>query len=83
MKNFNQPFFLVLIMLSVFFSCKNEKKKKPIEESKVEAVIEEPSNVISVITRSMEFQSVDTIPSGWNTFKYRKPIKRNPFLFIR
>jgi hypothetical protein len=69
-------------MVSVFFSCKNEKKTKPIEESKVEEVIEEPSNVISVITRSMEFQSVDTIPSGWNTFKYENLSNETHFFLL-
>jgi hypothetical protein len=71
MKNFKQPFFLMLIACSFFFNCKNDKKTETIEETtEIEQSVKEPSNVISVITRGMEFQSVDTIPSGWNTFKY-------------
>jgi hypothetical protein len=71
MKIINKPVVLILISLSLFYNCKNEKSTKIIEETnKVEEVNEEPSNVIAIVTRSMEFQMLDTIPSGWNTFKY-------------
>jgi hypothetical protein len=84
MKTNNQPFFLLLIVLCVFFNCKNEKKTEPIEEPIVEVkdIVEEPSNVIDIITRSMEFQSVDTIPSGWNTFKYQNLSNETHFFLM-
>ena len=66
--------FILIMNLS---SCKNEKKTEIIEE-----VIEQPANVINIITRSMEFQSVDTIPSGWNTFKYQNLSNETHFFLL-
>jgi hypothetical protein len=58
-------------MFCILFNCKNEKKIETVEEIvEVEKTILEPENVIEVITRAMDFSSPDTIPSGWNTFKY-------------
>lgn len=68
--------YLVSICFLTLIGCKNEKKIEPINE------VEEPSNVISVITRSMEFQSVDTIPSGWNTFKYENLSNETHFFLL-
>lgn len=62
---------LYLLMFCILFNCKNEKKIETVEEIvEVEKTILEPENVIEVITRAMDFSSPDTIPSGWNTFKY-------------
>lgn len=61
-----------LLLVFVLFNCKSDKKSESIEETLVEEeIFNEPSDVIDIVTRSMEFQSVDTIPSGWNTFKYQ------------
>ncbi|TYA59314.1 hypothetical protein [Formosa maritima] len=84
MKTKNQPIFILLILFSIFFNCKNDKRTEPIEETivEVEEVIEEPSNVIDIVTRSMEFQSVDTISSGWNTFKYQNLSNETHFFLL-
>ena len=59
-------------MAFFIFNCKDEKKTEPLNqpETELKEVVEEPENVIDIVTRSMEFISVDTIPSGWNTFRY-------------
>lgn len=62
---------LVFMILIIVLSCKSDKKEKlEQDEAKYEKVIETKANYIEVITRSMEFICPDTIPSGWNTFKY-------------
>ena len=79
-----------LKLLGLFFivsslsNCKNDKNAKSIEDttSQIEETIEEPSNVIDIITRGMEFQSVDTIPSGWNTFKYQNLSNETHFFLL-
>ena len=53
------------ILIALLFSCKNEKKS---EQTSMQ--IEQPNNIIEIITNNMDFQSVDTVRSGWNTFKY-------------
>ncbi len=55
----------ILIMLACLQSCKSDKKQmndNPIEPKK--------DNSIVVITQAMDFQTLDTISSGWNTFKW-------------
>ena len=79
-----------LKLLGLFFivgslsNCKNDKNSNTIEETttQIEGIIKEPLNVIDVITRSMEFQSVDTIPSGWNTFKYQNLSNETHFFLL-
>ena len=70
-----RSFFLifVLAMTLLFWNCKNDKNTNLVEEENTPVIqtIEKPNNVINIVTRGMEFQSVDTIPSGWNTFKYQ------------
>jgi hypothetical protein len=63
-----------LIVLTV--SCKSDTKKTE------EAVVKEEPNYIEITTRSMEFQSVDTIPSGWNTFKYNNLSNETHFFLL-
>ncbi|MEP3836112.1 MAG: hypothetical protein ABJM36_00595 [Algibacter sp.] len=77
MKKIINPLFLVLILFSLFFNCKNEKKTEIMEEQ-----VEQPANVIDIVTRSMEFQTVDTIPSGWNTFKYQNLSNETHFFLL-
>ena len=77
---FKTLFFLSII---IFWSCKNEKKTKPIEETtQIENVIQDPTNVIDVVTNNMDFISVDTIPSGWNTFKYDNRSNETHFFLL-
>lgn len=84
MKIMNKPVILLVISLCVFFNCKNEKKTNQVEEeiTQIGTLVKEPSTVIEVITRSMEFQSVDTISSGWNTFKYQNLSNETHFFLL-
>ena len=84
MKTINQPIFVTLLVLCMFFNCKTEKKSESTNETivEIEELVKEPSNVISVKTRSMDFQSVDTIPSGWNTFKYENLSNETHFFLL-
>jgi hypothetical protein len=69
MRKNQQTKTLLLLLLFIFsINCKSDKSKA-LDKKNIETP-KEVTNVIEVITRSMEFQSVDTIPSGWNTFKY-------------
>ena len=64
--------FILVVTISFFFNCKNDKKTEINEKTaEIEESVKVPTNVIDIVTRSMEFQSVDTILSGWNTFKYQ------------
>ncbi|WP_181896418.1 hypothetical protein [Seonamhaeicola aphaedonensis] len=76
--------FLIFILTTLFFlNCKNEKKSEIVEEEIVEVEkIQFPTNTIDIITRSMEFQSVDTIASGWNTFKYKNLSNETHFFLL-
>jgi hypothetical protein len=72
-----------LLTTLFFFNCKNEKKLETVEEEVVEVEeIQFPTNVIDIVTRSMEFISVDTIPSGWNTFKYDNRSRETHFFLM-
>lgn len=84
MKIINRPIFLILLVFCAFYNCKNEKKTESTEGTivEVEEVIEVPSNVIDVISRGMDFQSVDTISSGWNTFKYQNLSNETHFFLL-
>ena len=77
-------FFLLVLTLLFFFNCKNEKNSKPVEGeiTEIEEVVKTPTNVIDIVTRSMEFQSIDTIPSGWNTFKYQNLSNETHFFLL-
>ncbi|GGH43206.1 hypothetical protein IA57_11140 [Mangrovimonas yunxiaonensis] len=74
----------VILPLAILSSCKNEKKSEPIEEVaiEVEEAIKAPSNVIDILTTSMEFQMADTITSGWNTFKYENRSNEAHFFLL-
>ena len=56
---------IILLTLSLFQSCKKDQKKDIKEQSKGVK-----DNVIEIISNDMDFQTLDTIPSGWNTFRY-------------
>ncbi|MFL0354726.1 hypothetical protein [Xanthomarina sp. GH4-25] len=81
-KNILKLLFLLVVLF--VYNCKNEKKVESILEPQVEIkeVVTEASIVIDVITRSMEFQSVDTISSGWNTFKYQNLSNETHFFLL-
>jgi hypothetical protein len=69
--------FILVMTISFFFNCKNEAKS----EAESDPIVENTSKVIDIVTLSMEFQMPDTIPSGWNTFKYNN--KANETHFFR
>ena len=74
-KNLGIQLFLISLLL---LSCKTEKKPNEIK-------IDDPKvdeNVISIVTQSMEFQMVDTIPSGWNTFVYKNESNETHFFLL-
>jgi len=74
------PFILlicVLFSLLLIQSCKTDKRQE--KKTLVEV---EKENVIEVITRDMDFQMPDTIPSGWNTFRYKNFSPQTHFLLI-
>ncbi|MFD1315154.1 hypothetical protein [Namhaeicola litoreus] len=73
-------FSIALMTLTALFfcqSCKSEKKEKQIETA-----VSEPKNVIEIITEKMDFQMVDTIPSGWNTFRYKNVSPQTHFFLV-
>jgi len=82
MKTFNQKEYvkfilLFLLVLLLVISCKNDKKTK--ETAEVEP---EKESVIEIITDAMEFNTVDTITSGWNTFRYKNNSNETHFFLL-
>ena len=77
-------FFISLITLPLMESCKSEKKQSE-PESESEPKREDPEitdNVIEIVTQNMDFQMRDTIPSGWNTFRYKNESTQTHFVLI-
>lgn len=77
------PFKMTLIVLCTFLitqSCKSDKQQKQEEEE--ETAIEKKDEVIEIITKNMDFQMPDTIPSGWNTFHYKNLSPQTHFFLI-
>jgi len=70
MKCIGRPLILLIISIGVFIGCKNDKNTKSVIINQENEAKVKPTNVINIVTQAMEFQMVDTIPSGWNTFKY-------------
>lgn len=72
----NAPLLLLTGAL-LMFSCKTDKKQTP------EIPTSEPEdNVIEIVTENMDFQMVDTIPSGWNTFRYKNLSPQTHFILV-
>ena len=53
-----------LITSASLFNCKQEKKQADTYSE------EESKGIIEIVTNVMDFQTVDTVAAGWNTFKY-------------
>jgi len=71
---------ILIFFLSAFLfiqSCKSDKKS-----TQVETVAEAKDNVIEIITENMDFQMPDTIPSGWNTFRYKNKSPQTHFFLV-
>lgn len=79
MKTYKSPIhrLLILVAFVCVYSCKSDKK-----ESKTEEVAIDLENVIEIITENMEFQMPDTIPSGWNTFRYKNLSPQTHFFVV-
>lgn len=80
-KTSQLPVFLIFLTLATFLSlqsCKSDKKNE--EKSSMET--EKPEAVIKVTTTNMNFDMPDTIPSGWNTFKYMNESPQTHFFSI-
>lgn len=58
-------------------SCENDKK-----ETKPETIEVKRENVIEIVTENMDFQMPDTIPSGWNTFRYKNLSPQTHFFLV-
>lgn len=71
MKCIGRPLILLIISIGVFIGCKNDKNTKSVIINQENEAKVKPTNVINIVTQAMEFQMVDTIPCGWNTFKYK------------
>jgi hypothetical protein len=76
-KKLTAKALIYLFILTLFVSCKTDKKteqKENLEEKK--------DNAIEIVTRSMEFQMVDTITSGWNTFRFKNLSNETHFFLM-
>ena len=76
--NFKNLGFQLILIILLIVSCKTEKKSE-VEQKEAP---ETNKNVIDVVTQSMEFQMVDTIPSGWNTFVYKNESNETHFFLF-
>jgi hypothetical protein len=61
----NLLLLFISILLINLYACKKDNKQE--NNVQTEAQVD---NSIVVITEAMDFQTLDTIPSGWNTFKW-------------
>lgn len=69
----------VIVMTILFFGCKFDTKDT-LHENGQDVNEQNTAKPISIITRSMEIQMADTIPSGWNTFKYENDSNETHFV---
>jgi hypothetical protein len=69
--------FLICFLALLFVSCKADMKnsKKGEQNENIS------DSIIDVVTEGMEFQMMDSIPSGWNTFRYHNR-SQEPHFFI-
>ncbi len=67
-KKLLSPFAILLLFSIVFSNCKTDKKDAT-GNLKTETKVE--SDYFEVITQNMDFQSVDTLKSGWNNLRYK------------
>ncbi len=85
-KNRLTPALVLVCLITLLFieSCKSEKKGSTPESTSetIEDIPEKKDNVIEIITENMDFQMKDTIPSGWNTFRYKNQSTQTHFVLI-
>ncbi|MFV8226771.1 hypothetical protein [Christiangramia aquimixticola] len=68
-------YLLVFVVIALFTACKNENQSatdsdEKANETKVQVSEEKKNKPIKVLTKAMDFNMPDEIPSGWNTFRY-------------
>lgn len=80
MANTNKFIAVSVFIVSLLFACKADKNNAKKLES--EAVSQTDSRIIEIVTRSMEFQMVDTLKSGWNTFLYKNLSNETHFFLL-
>jgi hypothetical protein len=80
------PALVLVCLITLLFieSCKSENKGSTPESTSetIEDIPEKKDNVIEIITENMDFQMKDTIPSGWNTFRYKNQSTQTHFVLI-
>lgn len=72
-------FIIVLPSFLFIQSCKNNKKEAVKDSDTIEV---EKEHVIEIVTKNMDFQMPDTIPSGWNIFRYKNQTPHTHFFLI-
>ena len=77
---------LAILIVATLFSCKSEKNSEPettVEnDSVVEKVVYYKDGVLDVITEAMDFQTADTINSGWNKIVYHNNSPEVHFIML-
>ncbi|WP_242085490.1 hypothetical protein [Aestuariivivens sediminis] len=69
---------LTFLVAIVIISCKSDKKEK----EDYATINKEKKDYIEVVTNVMDFVTVDTIKSGWNTFKYINKSNEPHFILL-
>jgi hypothetical protein len=73
----NSLLLFILIAFVGLQSCKSDKNRESLDQVEVQK-----DNVIQIVTESMDFQMPDTIPSGWNTFRYKNMSPQTHFFLV-
>ncbi|SHI32945.1 hypothetical protein SAMN04487911_101133 [Arenibacter nanhaiticus] len=72
---------LSLILLPILFYSLSACKKNKNQVSNAQMRLHN-KDIIEVVTQNMDFQAVDTIPSGWHTFRYTNKSKEPHFFLL-
>jgi hypothetical protein len=73
----NSLLLFILIAFLSLQSCKSDKGRESLDQVEVQK-----DNVIQIVTENMDFQMPDTIPSGWNTFRYKNQSPQTHFFLL-
>ena len=77
-KKMNRPYILLsFFIIANLIGCKDNQKAE-----KKELIEPVDKNYIEIVTNVMDFQTLDTIPSGWNTFKYTNKSTQTHFFLL-
>ena len=80
------PALIIMSLFTLCFleSCKTDRNDPNLETSTdhEKEVIEVQDDAIEIITKNMDFQMSDTIPSGWNTLRYKNLSTQTHFVLI-